>query len=249
MPPIQLVSRPKLTVLLKYLPTLLNPVQAMSTKEEKHCTMLDFEGFSDKFERPSQSKRTPSSGQLCQSDGTSHMHDSFSTRKRKASPLSEDTRKIIKGNPKSLGLPQISESENSSRSLIVRHESPWDTYRRTLRCKLAGDVFIAARRSRPSQVVAIREYTKEDKDKMQQRYGNLDHPNVLSARECFMDGSSMYALVDDLPLTLEQLVGCRSLYPTEAELASIVWQVCHASRYRSENLLIGVDFGWSVLSQ
>lgn len=141
------------------------------------------------------------------------------------SPRSEHTRKVVSGGPKCFGLPQVCE-EGTYLGLIVREESPWDTYRRTLRCNLAGEVFIAARRSHPSQVVAIREYTKGDVAKMRRLYDILDHDNVLTARECFVNEGCMYALVNDLQLTLEQLVGCRSLYPTEAELASMTWQVC-----------------------
>ena len=60
---------------------------------------------------------------------------------------------------------------------------------------------------------------------MRRLYDILDHDNVLTARECFVNKGCMYALVNDLQLTLEQLIGYRSLYPTEAELASMTWQV------------------------
>lgn len=39
----------------------------------------------------------------------------------------------------------------------------------------------------------------------------------------------MFALVDDLPLTLGHVVFCPSLYPTEVKLGSILLQVCHLS--------------------
>lgn len=35
----------------------------------------------------------------------------------------------------------------------------------------------------------------------------------------------MYALVEDLPLTVEHLVGCRPIYLNEAQLGAIVGQV------------------------
>ncbi|KAJ5244710.1 hypothetical protein N7489_004806 [Penicillium chrysogenum] len=87
---------------------------------------------------------------------------------------------------------------------------------------------------------------------MRRLYGILDHDNVLTAREFFVNEGRMYALVNDLQHTLEQLVGCRSLYPTEAELASMVWQILDGVCYLNEtglehqsltrrNILLGLD--------
>jgi hypothetical protein len=220
------------------------------SKEDKRCTKVDFQRYRNTLEQASLSQQTLSSEQPRQLDRIAHTGVTLNPKKRKSSPRSEHTRKVISGGPKSLGLPQVREEEETSRSLIVREdESPWESYRRTLRCKLAGDVLIAARRSRPSQVVAIREYTKGDKDKMLRLYDYLDHANVLSAQECFVMGETMYARVDDLPLTLEHLVGCRSLYPTETELASMVWQVCRTLCFGCPNLLTEVDSGRSMLPQ
>lgn len=39
----------------------------------------------------------------------------------------------------------------------------------------------------------------------------------------------MFALVDDLPLTLAHVVSCPIFYPTKTELGSILTQVCHLS--------------------
>lgn len=191
------------------------------SRQGKHCTAVDFESYKELLAN-NPSRQVPLSEQPHQLDVSTQLNGISNPKKRKTSPQSERPGKIVSGGQKTFGLPQVCE-EGTSHRLIVREESPWDTYRQTLRCNLAGDVFIAARRSRPSQVVAIREYTKGDVAKMRRLYDHLDHDNVLIARECFVNEGSMYALVDDLPLTLEQLVGCRSLYPTETELASMVW--------------------------
>jgi hypothetical protein len=194
------------------------------SKQDKHCTAVDFESYKKRFANKS-SREAPFSKEPPQLDALTPLDSSSNSKRRKPSPRSENARKVVSGGPKSFGLPQVCE-EGIPRRLIVREESPWDTYRRTLRCNLAGEVFIAARRSYPSQVVAIREYTKGDVAKMRRLYDILDHANVLTARECFVHEGCMYALVNDLQLTLEQLVGCRSLYPTEVELASMACQVC-----------------------
>ena len=53
---------------------------------------------------------------------------------------------------------------------IVRDESPWDTFELDFSCKLAGTVAIASHRSRPFRVIAIREYSAGDVEKMLQRF-------------------------------------------------------------------------------
>ncbi|KAJ5988269.1 hypothetical protein N7481_003479 [Penicillium waksmanii] len=220
------------------------------SKEDKHCTAIDFASYKELIaNRP---RQTPLSGQPERLDKPVQPGANSSPQVSKPLPSrGEHSRKVVSGGPKDFGLPQLCE-ESEYRRLIVRKESPWDTFRRTLRCNLAGDVFIVARRSRPSQVVAIREYTQGDVNKMLRWYEILDHDNLLSARECFVDGGSMFALVDDLPLTLEQLVGCRTMFPTEAELASMVWQILNGLCYLSSkslehqsltcrNILLGLD--------
>lgn len=161
---------------------------------------------------------------------TWHVHplqdDRSSSKARKSgSPLQCQDSKIIHGPPKSLCLPRICELESTSPVLLVRQESPWDTYRRALTCDIAGQVFIAARRSRPSRVVAIRQYPRGDAVRLIHVFGQLAHANVLSVRECYIYQDSIYALVDDYPLTIAHLVSCEGLYPTEVELSSIMFQV------------------------
>jgi uncharacterized protein (DUF433 family) len=59
---------------------------------------------------------------------------------------------------------------------------------------------------------------------MLQIFRRTRHKNILSAEECYQDGGTLFAVVDDLPLTLEQLVACPA-YPNETQLASIIIQV------------------------
>ncbi|KAJ6027956.1 hypothetical protein N7540_003532 [Penicillium herquei] len=221
----------------------------MSAKD-KHCTRLDFKSYQETLAN-SRSPEPALSKQPHQLDVPAQLNRSLNSKKREVSPQSKNTRKIVSGGPRNFGLPQVCE-EGPSRRLIVREESPWDTFRRTLKCTLAGNVFIAARRSGPSAVVAIRNYIEGDVAKMRRMYEILDHDNVLTARECFVHEGSIYVLVNDLPLTLEQLVGCRALYPTETELASMVWQILCGLCYLNDiglehrnltcrNILLGLD--------
>ena len=188
----------------------------MPEDRRKRVTVVDFERVPSGADKPAQLDEIP-------------QRPDPRTGKKSSSPLHGDTRKVIRGGPKNFGLPQINESDHGSHSCIVRYESPWDTYRRSISCVIAGNVILAAHRSSPSRVIAIRQHPKKDVDRMIEVYRHLNHERILSAKECFVDGGSMFALVDDLPLTFEHLVGCRTLYPTDSELASLLWQVRQSS--------------------
>lgn len=154
--------------------------------------------------------------------------------------------RVINGPTKSLVLPQIVKS--GAQSAIVRNESPWDTFQKVFSCVLAGRVTIAVHCSHLSRVVTIREYPTEDADKMLERFHKIQHGNIISAKECYKHQGKMYALVEDLPLTLQHLVGCRTVYLSECQLASIVTQVSHPRSSDSTEILL--TFGgpqWSIL--
>lgn len=136
--------------------------------------------------------------------------------------------KIVTGPPKSLCLPHLLELDDISAALIVRQESPWDTYLPAITYDIAGPVIIAARRTRPSRVVAFRKFRRQDAKRLVDRFGRLSHTNIVCVRECYIDGPSMFALGDDLPLTLAHIVSCVDLYPTEVQLGSILSQVCRS---------------------
>lgn len=153
--------------------------------------------------------------------------------REKTAPVREP-RKAIQGcQMRGFGLPQVLGTGSLSQSLVVRNESPWETFKPSFSCRLAGTVVIAARRScfHPSLPTAIREYSADDADKMLHRFRHIKHENVLAARECFTGEGTMYALVEDLPLTLEHLVGCRPIYLGEAQLGAIIGQVRQSRSY------------------
>ncbi|MEU5145550.1 hypothetical protein, partial [Streptomyces sp. NPDC021139] len=69
---------------------------------------------------------------------------------------------------------------------------------------------------------AIREYPKCNAERMIHIFESDIHPNILSVRECYIYGNSLYALTDNVSLTLAHIVKCKMLYPNEVELASIM---------------------------
>jgi hypothetical protein len=79
-------------------------------------------------------------------------------RKRKEGPtLLEDRLKVIRGQPRELALASIGKSRSEGgNGLIVRNESPWETFKKVYECDLAGTVEVVARRSGPRVVHALR---------------------------------------------------------------------------------------------
>ncbi|OQE59987.1 hypothetical protein PENNAL_c0321G03078, partial [Penicillium nalgiovense] len=167
-------------------------------------------------------------------------------------PRRRSRSKVVTGLPKSLCLPRLCGLENIASVLIVRQESPWDTYRKVITYEIAGKVTIATRRTRPSRTVAIRTYRKENARRLIYRFGRLEHRNILSLHECYMDEDLAFFLVDDLPLTLAHVVAFPSVYPSETELGSIICQILDGACYLSlsglahqslacDDILFGID--------
>lgn len=104
--------------------------------------------------------------------------------------------KVVMGPPKSLCLPHLRGLEKIASLLIARKESPWDTYRKVYNYEAAGKVTIAIRCTRPSRMVAIRTYAKENARRLIYRFGRLEHRSVLSLHECYMHEDLAFFLVD-----------------------------------------------------
>ncbi|CRL30021.1 unnamed protein product [Penicillium camemberti] len=136
---------------------------------------------------------------LRESDGGQHE-----TKTNQTSPpqQSEDFTGLLK----SPYLPRLCDLENIASVLIVRQESPWDTYRKVITYEIAGKVTIATRRTRLSRMVAIQTYRKENARRLMYRFGRLEHRHVLSLHKCYMHEDLALFLVDDLPLTLTHVV-------------------------------------------
>jgi hypothetical protein len=121
--------------------------------------------------------------------------------------------------------------------LLVRQECPWDTFWPLMTCDIAGPVTIATLRSRPSRLQAIRRYPAEDAKRLVARFEHSSHPSILSTRECYLDASFVYALVDDFPFSLGHLVSS-AIFPSELELGAILAQVRISSAGHSETSLL-----------
>lgn len=144
-------------------------------------------------------------------------------RKRELSPIREDT-----APSGSQILPDFTKGasfQNRSRPILkTRDQSPWKTYQKEFTCDLAGDAAMVFDLAEPSRTFALRQYPADIGDKMLYYFSQLQHKNILSALECFHAEGSIYALCEDLPITLEDVVACDA-FLSEARLAAILKQV------------------------
>lgn len=93
-------------------------------------------------------------------------------------------------------------------TLAIRRGSPWETFTKVYKCELTGAFFITNTRVRPSRLAALREVEAENIEKVLYLLKNIRHPNILSSRECFLDGNSLFYIHDDIPISLDNIVAC-----------------------------------------
>lgn len=192
----------------------------MSTKREKHATQLDLENailFN---------QLTPSSTHPVERPARPEPSPANRLTKRKDSSTSPKySGKVISGQPRELALPQASKAQSrTAPDLVVRKESPWDTFEKGFDCELDTTVAVVSRRPRSSSVFAIRRYPGKDADEILQYLGSVRHENVLSATQCFRTEEALYTVGEFDPLTLGHIVACKA-YPNERQLSAIMTQV------------------------
>lgn len=162
------------------------------------------------------SKRSPPpSGRLAKRPGA----------KRAGAPLLADPgRKIIRGTTRPLALRETNGSGDNT-DLVIREESPWDTFEKYYECDLAGTVAVCVRRSAGRAAVwAIRQYPCSDADRILEILRTISHRNAVSVCECFRTSDALYTLSKFHPLTLDHVVACKA-FPDQYQLAAIMSQV------------------------
>jgi hypothetical protein len=147
--------------------------------------------------------------------------------KRSAPPTSaEPSGKVMRGPPRDLALQETGRLGNGADSdLIIRDESPWDTFKKYYECDLAGTVAVCVRTSDSRAARAIRRFPSEDTDKILGILRSTDHKNVASVWECFRTPDALYTLCEFDPLTLDHVVACKA-FPDQQQLAAIMCQAC-----------------------
>ncbi|KAJ5267440.1 hypothetical protein N7478_010248 [Penicillium angulare] len=158
------------------------------------------------------------------------------------------TSKVVTGAPKTLCLPRLLAIADLNSAFLVRHERPWDTYQEIFHADLAGEVIFASRRTHRSRIVAIRKYQRQDARRLIDRFGHLEHTNVLRLHECYLYGDSRFFLLDDLPFTLGIISESPRVHLNEKELSAILsqWDAIFALIWTHQSLgcgdfLLGLD--------
>lgn len=175
---------------------------------------------------PDTEAAVPSSPHELKSKHKGPVPSSARLAKRPLAPsLVEPSRKVIRGSPRALALPETNRLGNSSGSdLVIRQEPPWDTFKKYYECDLAGTVAVCVRRSGRRGVWAIRQYPCKDADRILGILRSTSHKNVVSAFECFRTSDALYMLSQFHPLTLDHVVACKA-FPDQRQLAAIMSQV------------------------
>ena len=120
------------------------------------------------------------------------------------------------------------QSKTSAQRLVIKEESPWETYNANMRVRLDMWLAKAVRRDGTNDgVVAIRTFSDTSTDKILQRYKTLDHRGLVNAFEIFLtDGANehVHVVSEYLPFCLDHVVASGRC-PTDGQLASIMAQV------------------------
>ncbi|KAI2707472.1 hypothetical protein CBS147354_9534 [Penicillium roqueforti] len=186
--------------------------------DDRHLTQLYAESF--KAQRPlSPTPTTVSAHKEFQGQSNHKL-----TKGRKQQEKPEKSKNPLFGPAQDVRQSSSQSERQTAQAPVIRRGSPWHILKDLFTCDLAGPVSIAVHKKGPSEVIAVRAFSKEKADVWLQVIQQTQHPNVISATEIFKDLGMTYFIVDDLPLTLEHLVAC-DIFPSELQLASILVQV------------------------
>jgi len=114
---------------------------------------------------------------------------------------------------------------NLPRDFQVRMGSPWDWYRKVLDVEhLDNYITVAERKAPQSGLVAIKVFPSAAAEKALERYQRVTHENIVDVFDAFTTETSLYIVLEHLPISLLQIVE-GVMYPNEWQLAAILKQV------------------------
>lgn len=108
----------------------------------------------------------------------------------------------------------------------------------------------ANRQDSPEGVFAIRTYSKDRADRVLQRYKTLRHKNLVTATEFYRTADfeeHLFVVSEYTPFTLNHVDACVR-QPSDAELATIMGQVCLAAISCELIVSNGLDLTWRRIS-
>lgn len=103
-------------------------------------------------------------------------------------------------------------------------ESPWEKYEKIYDVELGGPVEVAVRKAPHVELVHVRAFAIQATAKTLHLFRQLQHRNIVTALEAFTTDSSLYIVLEHMPLSLERIIRSPA-YPDERQLAAILGQV------------------------
>jgi hypothetical protein len=83
---------------------------------------------------------------------------------------------------------------------------------------------VAVRKAPPVELVHIRAFATQATTKILYLFRQLQYRNIITALKAFTTDSSLYIILEYMPLSLERIVKSPA-YPNERQLAAILGQV------------------------
>ncbi|KAL6229548.1 hypothetical protein BDW75DRAFT_235125 [Aspergillus navahoensis] len=192
----------------------------MNSNPDKRSTRIELDGVLVSTPRVNESLPPMSSPSRSDEQRKEAPQSNGRLTKRSTSPsFPEPGRKILRGPPRALTLSKVDEAgEAAGSDPVVRHEAPWETFKKSYDCDLAGKV------------------TVEDADKILRILRSIHHPNVASVLECFRTPDGLYTIGRFYPLTLDHIIACKA-FPNDQQLAAIMSQFVDGLSYLVSNNL------------
>ncbi|KAB5511482.1 kinase-like domain-containing protein [Coniochaeta sp. 2T2.1] len=122
--------------------------------------------------------------------------------------------------------------------LLVKQGSPWDYYEKMYQLRLGLDhrIIVVEERYPPAEelanVYSIRRFSDPDIISRQHLFGDIRHPNFVSAKQIFLHDSQCYVVFEHMPCSLHEVRDNELL--TELRLASIVGQILNGLSYLAQ---------------
>ncbi|KFZ13089.1 hypothetical protein V502_06774, partial [Pseudogymnoascus sp. VKM F-4520 (FW-2644)] len=98
-----------------------------------------------------------------------------------------------------------------------------EIYEKVINLDLNGPVTVAQGKARHAGLVAVRAFPFAAAKKALYMHGRVRHSNIVEALDAFTTETSLYIVLEHMPISLYQIVESAK-YPTEPELAAILRQ-------------------------
>ena len=126
----------------------------------------------------------------------------------------------------------------------VQDGSPWETLQRVYELRFDMFTTIAIRKASPCDLVTVKALRKTECEELEMLQ-QIRHSNFVALLESFRDQDGLYAIVEYVSISLEQIVASPP-YPTELQLAAILGQVSQIGIPMHRSLK--TDSEWPYLS-